>query len=268
MRKVRADPIMVPLMTSRVVLLGASNVTRAVSTVVETARRTVGGPVEVLAALGHGRSYGSRSRVCGRTLPGIVDCDLWRDALRRDGAPTFALITDIGNDVMYGAAPETIAGWVETCVTRLLGVDARVVITALPIESIRRLGPRSYRVVKALLFPRHDISYPQAIERAERVHELVLDLAARHGVTLEHPDPAWYGFDPIHIRMRFWPEAWGRTLLPWRPEAARPVRVRASFRRWLTLRTATPSRWWLFGIPRGRPQPCRRLPDGTTVGLF
>ncbi len=49
-----------PATTSRprVVLLGASNLTRGISTAVGTARMILGEPGEYLIAMGHGRSYG------------------------------------------------------------------------------------------------------------------------------------------------------------------------------------------------------------------
>ena len=107
-------------MRTRVVLLGASNLTRSFPQVVATARALAGEPIEVVAALGHGRSFGLRSRVLARSLPGIVGCGLWA-AL--DGAPararTLALVTDVGNDIVYGVGVETIREWVETCVSRL-----------------------------------------------------------------------------------------------------------------------------------------------------
>ncbi len=90
-----------------VVLLGASNLTRGISTVVGMARGIVGEPSEFLIAMGHGRSYGQRSSVLGRSLPGITQCGLW-EALRHARGPTSALITDIGNDVIYGVPVETI----------------------------------------------------------------------------------------------------------------------------------------------------------------
>ncbi len=104
----------------RVVLLGASNLTRGVSTVIETAAAYWGRPLEVFAALGHGRSYGAASSVMGRELPGIVQCGLWEDLRRQGAAATAALITDVGNDLLYGAPPEVIADWVQQCAERLV----------------------------------------------------------------------------------------------------------------------------------------------------
>ena len=77
-----------PRPTQRIILLGASNLTRGLSIVIETARllfatrdrpeQTSRGPLGVFAALGHGRAYGLPSRVLVRSLPSILDCGLWR----------------------------------------------------------------------------------------------------------------------------------------------------------------------------------------------
>src|SRR5205807_8069752 len=56
----------------RVVVLGASNVSLGFGTIVETAARLWGAPLDLLAAFGHGRSYGLRKSVLGRELPGIT----------------------------------------------------------------------------------------------------------------------------------------------------------------------------------------------------
>ncbi|HEX5443564.1 MAG TPA: hypothetical protein VFW87_07035, partial [Pirellulales bacterium] len=117
----------------RVVLLGASNVTRGISTVVETACRVWGRPLDLLAAIGHGRSYGMKSTVLVRTLPGILDCGLWPALAERPPAHTAALVTDVGNDLFYGADPPQIAGWIEACVDRLAKLDAAVVMTRMPV---------------------------------------------------------------------------------------------------------------------------------------
>src|SRR5262249_46912085 len=89
-----------PPAVRRVVLLGASNLTLGIGTVLGSAANVWGSPLEVLAALGHGRSYGRATSVMGRQLPGIRECGLW-PALGVDGQlPTAALVTDIGNDVL------------------------------------------------------------------------------------------------------------------------------------------------------------------------
>ena len=94
----------------RVVLLGASNLVAGLPRVVEAARSVWGGPLDILAAAGHGRSYGRSSRVLWRTLPGILSCGLWEDLARRPPASTAALLTDVGNDILYGGSDRRDCG--------------------------------------------------------------------------------------------------------------------------------------------------------------
>src|ERR1700704_6567831 len=82
-----------PAEVARVVALGASNLTRGFQTVVSTARATWGPNVEIVAALGHGRSYGAHSRFVIRTLPGILQSGLWRHLESLSAAPTRARST-------------------------------------------------------------------------------------------------------------------------------------------------------------------------------
>jgi hypothetical protein len=263
---------------TRVILLGASNLTRGISTVVETARLMLAGPLEVYAALGHGRSYGIDSRILGRTLPGIVPCGLW-DAMNSNpvtnryhentGPRTFALITDIGNDVMYGVPPEEITQWVRECAERLAKHNAQVVITPPPIASVRTLRPWKYQVVKAVMFPTKRITFAQAISRSHELHDRIVDLAKQLNTPAIALPGDWYGFDPIHIRRPLWPHAWRTILSPWTEgSSSDELRVRPSFGRWLHLRTRTPHNWRLLGLSRGRSQPSGRLADGTQISLF
>ena len=82
--------------------------------------------------MGLGRSYGQRSTVLGRSLPGITECGLW-PALQHGSGPVHALITDVGNDVIYGVPVDRIVAWGSTCVDRLHA--ARRMVT-LPLVSI------------------------------------------------------------------------------------------------------------------------------------
>ena len=99
--------------TPRVVLIGASNVTKSLSVIIDIAHQLLGKPLDIFTALGLGRSYGLFSRVLGRGLPSIRDCGLW-DALRAEGpSETYALLTDIGNDLAYEAPAKEIVAWIE-----------------------------------------------------------------------------------------------------------------------------------------------------------
>lgn len=251
----------------RVVLLGASNAIRGLSTIVETAQLVLGGPIDLLGAVGFGRSYGMTSRVLGRSLPGIVDCELWSDLSRRPPAETYALLTDIGNDIVYGADVEQIACWVEQCLERLVPICQRVVVTELPLESLSTLGQFRFGFFRTLLFPRSRLSFKDALSVAQMLNSHVVELAKRFEVRVVAPRVQWYGLDPIHIRMRHWSGAWSEILCDWR-ENFRPSRARGSFMRWLRLQRQRPRSRHLFGIHQQRDQPAFAMRDGSTSSLY
>ena len=92
--------------------------------------------------------------VFGRKISGIFPCALWQDLQNRPPLPTAALVTDIGNDLLYGVTPDRLLEWVERCLDRLADAGAATVVTQLPIDSIERLGEARFRFFRRLLFPR------------------------------------------------------------------------------------------------------------------
>ena len=165
----------------RVVVLGASNLTRGFQTVVSTARAAWGPSVEVLAALGHGRPYGAKSRLLVRTLPGILESGLWRGLESRPQAPTRGLVTDVGNDILYGFSAEQTLTWVAEALSRLRRFTRDIVVTDLPLASICRLSKAKFLVFRSILVPSCRLSLTQVLERAERVNAGLAELSAAHG---------------------------------------------------------------------------------------
>lgn len=252
----------------RVVLLGASNLTRGISTVIETAWSLWGSPLEVLTALGLGRSFGMRSRVLGRELPGIRNCGLWDALGGLPSAPTAALVTDVGNDLMYGASVEEILGWVSESLDRLAAFDARTVLTLLPLESVADLSDWRYLLLRTCSFPRCRASRRDIVEAAQHLNAGLTSLAAERKITVVALRGDWYGFDPIHIRLKKWRSAWSEILSPWSDAPATASAARGSLTRWLYLRSLPPLERSLFGRQRRAAQPSGRLRDGTTIAIY
>ncbi len=244
-------------------LLGASNLHLALPVLIDDLRQAVGGPVEVLAACGHGRSYGRWSRLLVvRHLPGITGCGLWSALEGRPPLPTVALLTDVGNDLGYGESPETVASWIETCLIRLAGEGAATVCTLIPLCSLEKLSAFRYYAARSILFPGRRVSRPALLERARELDGHLRRLAREHAARTIEPEASWYGIDPIHVRRRWRRRVWDLILAQWslpRPQLEpQPVR--------LPLFGAAEMR--LFGLPRRHPQPACRLADGTTVALY
>lgn len=248
----------------QVVTLGASNLTRGFHTVVATARALWGPDVQVVAALGHGRSYGSNSRLLVRTLPGILDSGLWRRLEAAAPAATRALVTDVGNDILYGFPAAQVLAWVEEALRRLGQVTRDITLTDLPLASIRRLSRAKFLAFRSVLVPSCRLSFGQVIETVESVNAGLAELAAARGLRFCRLRPEWYGFDPIHIRPPLWRVAW-QEILGGGPSAPATRAPRAEGLRLYLMR---PERQWLFGVERFRPQSGVALASGARVWLY
>ena len=178
------------------------------------ARETWGRDVEVMAALGHGRSYGDDSRFLLRGLPGILQSGLWRELSRRPASPdardpdaTWATTSPTAH-----GAEHTLA-WVEECLRRLAPLTRDVTLTGLPLASLRLLSPARYLLFRTVFVPSCRLPLARVLADAERVSAGLEAIAARRGLRLVRLRPEWYGFDPIHIRRALWRPAWREILL-------------------------------------------------------
>ncbi len=179
-----------------------------------------------------------------------------------------ALLTDVGNDILYGSTPEKIADWVEQCLRRLNRLGARVVLTGLPLDSVRHLSRWRYRLFRTCFFPTCRLSYDVALQRGERLDERLRDLAARYQASFVEPNGRWYGFDPIHIRRRFRPAAWSLYLGHWF-DPPTPVEFRrAGLWRAVRLWTLCPAERRWCGRDQRRRQPAERTADGLELRLY
>jgi hypothetical protein len=240
---------------------------RGLPTVVATARGAWSEPLDIIAAAGRGRSYGLKSRFLGRELVGITASGLWTELENRPPLPTAALVTDVGNDIMYGASVDVILGWVSVVLRRLRSQGAETVVTALPMEPLRTLSPRTYTVLRSLLFPANRDSYSAARRRVDELDAGLRRVVAEQGATLFEPPPSWYGFDVIHIRRALWGAAWKELVETWRPPL--PVkRVAVRPWTWLGVQLQSPAERRWFGIRQARRQPCATFSDGSRLSLY
>ena len=271
----------------RFILIGASNLTLALPMLTDSFRRIPNAPAEILAAHGHGRSLGTKSRVLIRSLPGIRKCDMWRTI--EELAPTkyrpLALLTDIGNDLIYGSSAETVCRWAEDCLATLRSHDARIVLTLLPMSSINRLAAWEYYAARTLMFPLSRVSWPEMRRNAAELNRELVALGESFNATIVTPATEWYGVDPIHFRWSRRPQAWQEITSGWsQPSLAAPqldsdreapanplggVTIRRpSVATWMRVHTSVPAERWLMDVRQRGTQPAVRFSDGSTLYVF
>ncbi len=254
---------------NRIVLLGASNLTMSLRLIIQMMQYHYGGPSEVLVAAGHGRSYGQFSQVLFRGLPGITGCGLWQQFELTKTCPTYALLTDVGNDIPYEYAPEQILLWTGYCVEQLQKQAAHVVMTNIPIESIECLTERRYKFLRNILYPSCRLSKCEVVNRARAVHQGLIEMAAAKQFKLCELKQDWFGVDGIHInywkRKAFYQQVLQQLPVP-NEMPERNVDELPFFSTWK--RCPQFARKTLFGKVRFCNQPSGELADRTTISLY
>jgi hypothetical protein len=297
-----------------VLLLGASNVSQSISRIVSACDSAYRVPLEIRAALGHGRSYIRRTRVGWRRLPSIAECQLWpacglqqsemfnqaaltSDLLDRlvpvartqidhnypipmelnseaDHTPRKirALITDIGNDVIYGSMPEKIISQIMMMIERIESLpcleNREILVTRLPWPSVRKVAKYKYESMVRLLFPRTQLTWEMMLERVEEMDHRLQSHFPRSGVTLVEQSADWYGFDPIHILRRKRARVWSEILGHWSDFQISPRQCRSPLLNWVQYGWAMPDVWWWGETLKRTPQPARRSKSGHPVYFY
>jgi hypothetical protein len=264
---------------ARVVVLGASNVARGIATIVDVAREALGGPLDVVAAMGHGRSYGLTTSIPFRTLPGILESGLWQALPNRPPLPTWTVLTDIGNDLIYGCPPEQVTAWIDDAVQRLRSITSqhatqqestqRLLLTGLPLASLQRLGPARFHAFRSALFPKSRLQLDVGRRYARELDDAVQQLAAQHGAEFFAPRGEWYGFDPIHIGVRVQRVAWREIFFTLTKKIFSPASaLHSSWREWRRMMLVRPEQSTVFFRARRVAQPAVVLSDGTTISFY
>jgi hypothetical protein len=136
-----------------------------------------------------------------------------------------------------------------------------IVLAGLPLDSIRRVTPAKFNVFRAVLAPSCTLALRDVADRAERVAAGLEALAAARGVSFLPLEPSWYGVDPIHIRRRYWREAWQKIL-------GTDAAIGSAFVEALRLYAWRSEREWWFGAERLTPQNGRSSASGARVWLY
>jgi hypothetical protein len=258
-----------------VVAIGASNLSRGLSRLAAVSQVWAGGPIDLVIAAGHGRSYGANSRVWNRRLPSVLGCGLWRSLDRLLDAEAaavqrrVAVLTDIGNDLLYGFSVAQLASWVEETLVRLRQRGFRVAVTRLPLASIATVGPFRYRLLKTLFVPGCPLSLEQIKDRSAAIDQAVVHLAAEQTAAVIDQPAAWYGVDAIHVQRQRLDELWQSAVNAWEDNAAADrTPADHSWLTWARVGSAAAEVGSLNHMMRFTPQPVVQLPDSTRVFLY
>ena len=217
-----------------IVVLGASNVSRGLARLAATVRARAGSPVDLFTAAGHGRAYGVSSRVGLRRLPSILASGLWRALDRERIEHPSALLTDVGNELLYGLGVAAVARGVREAAMRLADRGAAIVITGLPLASIAGVGRVRYRLLRTFYVPGCLLSLREINDASRWLDDELRAITSDTGGTFLEQPADWYGLDALHVKRSRLDDLLHRVADAWQlpPAEGRP---RASLAEWAVL---------------------------------
>ncbi|MEE8269967.1 MAG: hypothetical protein V3R23_08110 [Nitrospinaceae bacterium] len=182
------------------VLLGASNLSRGCFALVKHIKSCLyPRKVDVLIASGPGRAYYTSGGLLNVSYPPIYASDIFEVAQNKSksGYQVVALVTDIGNDIMYGVSTEKVIETIQQIFARLQSMNAEIFYTTLPVAFEKGDHPVWFCILRSLLFPRSTVAYDEATAGIIEVNRFLKESACRQGRLIPNMD-RYLGYDEIH----------------------------------------------------------------------
>ena len=165
-------------------------------------------PVEYLHAMGPGRAYITEGGLLNAVYPPILNCGILDAARKKDkDKTTVALVTDIGNDIMYGVPAEEIVAGLQTLFSELEEIGADTFITAIPVDLEKDVGESYFRILRRIFFPKSRVEYHEAASTVQTVNRFIKESASKKIVALEGMEK-FCGRDKIHYSLLGCHRAW------------------------------------------------------------
>lgn len=194
------------------VFLGASNLARGYGALANCLVQNLApGPVEILHAMGPGRGYCSPGGIFNITYPPIGSSGILHSAQSRKekARRVIALITDIGNDIMYGVPVSELTACLNTLFQNLNAISAEVFVHPIPLDFSKDVSKRQFRILRSLFYPHSGIDYHKAKEAVDAIN-IFLRAKAGGEIHLLPSTKDFCGVDKIHYSIfrshRVWSE--------------------------------------------------------------
>jgi hypothetical protein len=153
---------MTPSSHTLFLLMGASNLARGYSMFTRHISNCFGkNKTEFLNALGPGRGFCARGGMFNFTYPPIQDCRILEVAEKKSCDTRVVLITDIGNDLMYGVSADTLIESLDGLIDRALQWDAEIFLTSIHVNLKKDVSQTMFLILKSFFYPGSNITYEE-----------------------------------------------------------------------------------------------------------
>jgi len=201
---------MTPSSHTLFLLMGASNLARGYSILTRHILNCFGqNKTEFLNALGPGRGFCSRGGMFNFTYPPIQDCRILEVAEKKSCDTRVVLITDIGNDLMYGVSADTLIESLDRLIDRTLQWDAEIFLTSIHVNLKKDVSQTTFFILKSFFYPGSSITYEETDLFIIKVNGYLEEKARQNErVHLISGMESFAGADKIHYSLLQTHSAW------------------------------------------------------------
>jgi len=194
--------------------LGASNLARGYFLLTHQLSRCLNKP-KFLNALGPGRGFCARGGMFNFTYPPIQDCRVIESAEKKlkNSMRTAVLITDLGNDLMYGVSADTLIECLDRMINRMIEWDADIFLTSIHVNLKKDVSPTTFLILRFLFYPGSKVSYEETDLFVAKVNEYLKDKSEKNErVHLITGMETFAGSDRIHYSLLKTHAAWSKVV--------------------------------------------------------
>ena len=182
------------------ILLGASNLSRGCYAFARHMQNCLRPrSVDVLIASGPGRGYCVPGGLLNINYPPICSSEIFELALKKSesGCRVIALVTDIGNDIMYDVSAEKLTETIQQIFAKLKSMNAEIFYNTLPVAFENKVHPVWFYILRSVLLPFSRVSYDKATAGIIAVNQFLRSHPSEN-CHLIHDLDRYLGYDEIH----------------------------------------------------------------------
>jgi hypothetical protein len=195
------------------ILLGASNLARARFGLNQYLENSFSNSISTSIASGPGRAYCVSGGIFGLNYPPLKTSKIINAGREESSnySQTIALISDIGNDIMYGVPIQKLIQDLEKSIRDLSDFCSHVFTVPIPCKKIENLSHWQINALKRFLFPTCQLSPGQIISSIQTVNQLLSEINTPKFTLLKTMDDC-IGWDRAHYDLSKMHIAWNKII--------------------------------------------------------
>ena len=194
------------------VFLGASNLGRGFTALSNCLVKALSPhPVEIINAFGPGRGYCAKGGFLFVKYPPVwgEDIRLFIREKARDCSRILVLVTDIGNDIMYGVPAEDVIRCLENIFREFKNLNAHLLVSAIHVDLEKDLNETYFRILRTFFYPRSHVKFATAAASVKQINRFLENSRNGH-IHLLKGMKEYAGADKIHYSLSKSHKGWSR----------------------------------------------------------